>query len=96
MEKGISAHQVRLAVGYKDFTAQIQIISYLGSHAHPQMYNSVSSELYIRYTYSHQPPPLLHPTIVDQLHLWDRERNRLQTEDGELSMRSQLTFSDDV
>jgi len=31
-----------------------------------------------------QPPPLLHPTIVDQLHLWDRERNRLQTEDGEL------------
>ncbi|OCF35046.1 transcription initiation factor TFIIH subunit 4 [Kwoniella heveanensis CBS 569] len=52
MEKGISAHQ---------------IISYLSSHAHPQMYNS--------------PPPLLHPTIVDQLHLWDRERNRLKAED---------------
>ncbi|WWC88390.1 uncharacterized protein L201_003301 [Kwoniella dendrophila CBS 6074] len=52
MEKGISANQ---------------IISYLSSHAHPQMYNS--------------PPPLLHPTIVDQLHLWDRERNRLKTED---------------
>nr|ODN91824.1 transcription initiation factor TFIIH subunit 4 [Cryptococcus depauperatus CBS 7841] len=52
MEKGISAHQ---------------IIAYLSSHAHPQMYNS--------------PPPLLHPTIVDQLHLWDRERNRLQTEE---------------
>ncbi|WVQ84370.1 hypothetical protein IAT38_006522 [Cryptococcus sp. DSM 104549] len=52
MEKGISA---------------TQIIAYLSSHAHPQMYNS--------------PPPLLHPTIVDQLHLWDRERNRLQTED---------------
>ncbi|OWZ74917.1 transcription initiation factor TFIIH subunit 4 [Cryptococcus neoformans Bt85] len=52
MEKGISAGQ---------------IIAYLSSHAHPQMYNS--------------PPPLLHPTIVDQLHLWDRERNRLQTEE---------------
>ncbi|KIR27459.1 transcription initiation factor TFIIH subunit 4 [Cryptococcus deuterogattii 99/473] len=52
MEKGISARQ---------------IIAYLSSHAHPQMYNS--------------PPPLLHPTIVDQLHLWDRERNRLQTEE---------------
>ncbi|WVR06593.1 hypothetical protein IAU60_003625 [Kwoniella sp. DSM 27419] len=52
MEKGISAHQ---------------IIAYLSSHAHPQMYNS--------------PPPLLHPTIVDQLHLWDRERNRLKTEE---------------
>ncbi|KAK6907749.1 hypothetical protein I203_101750 [Kwoniella mangroviensis CBS 8507] len=52
MEKGISANQ---------------IISYLSSHAHPQMYNS--------------PPPLLHPTIVDQLHLWDRERNRLKMED---------------
>lgn len=54
MEKGISAGQ---------------IIAYLSSHAHPQMYNS--------------PPPLLHPTIVDQLHLWDRERNRLQTEESE-------------
>ncbi|ORX37154.1 transcription factor Tfb2-domain-containing protein [Kockovaella imperatae] len=53
MEKGISAYQ---------------IISYLASHAHPQMYNS--------------PPPLLHPTIVDQLHLWDKERNRLKHEDA--------------
>ncbi|ODN74032.1 hypothetical protein L202_07507 [Cryptococcus amylolentus CBS 6039] len=52
MDKGISAHQ---------------IIAYLGSHAHPQMYNS--------------PPPLLHPTIVDQLHLWDSERHRLQMEE---------------
>ncbi|RSH90861.1 RNA polymerase II transcription factor B 52 kDa subunit [Saitozyma podzolica] len=52
MEKGISAHQ---------------IISYLSSHAHSQMYNS--------------PPPLLHPTIVDQLHLWDKERNRLKAEE---------------
>ncbi|WVQ73426.1 hypothetical protein IAR50_002998 [Cryptococcus sp. DSM 104548] len=52
MDKGISAHQ---------------IIAYLASHAHPQMYNS--------------PPPLLHPTIVDQLHLWDSERHRLQMEE---------------
>ncbi|ORY22026.1 transcription factor Tfb2-domain-containing protein [Naematelia encephala] len=53
MEKGISASQ---------------IISYLSSHAHPQMHAS--------------PPPLLHPTIVDQLHLWDKERNRLKTDEA--------------
>lgn len=61
MEKGISARQ---------------IIAYLSSHAHPQMYNS--------------PPPLLHPTIVDQLHLWDRERNRLQTEESKSAIAQML------
>ncbi|EIW67546.1 hypothetical protein TREMEDRAFT_33390 [Tremella mesenterica DSM 1558] len=55
MEKGISAYQ---------------IIAYLQSHAHPQMYSS--------------PPPILHTTIVDQLHLWDKERNRLRTEESEM------------
>lgn len=53
MDKGISAHQ---------------IISYLSSHAHPQMYN--------------HPPPLLHPSVTDQLHLWDRERNRLEAQES--------------
>ena len=27
------------------------------------------------------PPPLLHPTITDQLHLWDKERNRLKIDE---------------
>lgn len=54
MDKGISAYQ---------------IISYLTTHAHPQMYN--------------HPPPLLHPSVTDQLHLWDRERNRVQAQDSE-------------
>ncbi|WWC62915.1 uncharacterized protein I303_105513 [Kwoniella dejecticola CBS 10117] len=68
MEKGISANQ---------------IIAYLSSHAHPQMYNS--------------PPPLLHPTIVDQLHLWDRERNRLKMEDTVmLEFFSKELFEDTV
>lgn len=59
MEKGISAHQ---------------IISYLASHAHPQMYN--------------HPPPLLHPSVTDQLHLWDRERNRLGAQESEWASAS--------
>lgn len=53
MDKGISAHQ---------------IIAYLNSHAHPQMYN--------------HPPPILHPSVTDQLHLWDQERNRLGTQES--------------
>ncbi|KAL1407463.1 RNA polymerase II transcription factor B 52 kDa subunit [Vanrija albida] len=52
MDNGISAYQ---------------IIAYLSSHAHPQMYN--------------HPPPLLHPSVTDQLHLWDQERDRLKAED---------------
>jgi hypothetical protein len=54
MDKGISAKQ---------------IIAYLSSHAHPQMYN--------------HPPPLLHSSVTDQLHLWDQERNRLGTQESE-------------
>lgn len=53
MNKGISAYQ---------------IIAYLSSHAHPQMFN--------------HPPPLLHPSVTDQLHLWDRERSRLTAQDS--------------
>ncbi|KAL7422462.1 RNA polymerase II transcription factor B 52 kDa subunit [Cryptotrichosporon argae] len=53
MDKGISA---------------AQIIAYLSSHAHPQMYN--------------HPPPILHASVTDQLHLWDRERNRLGTQES--------------
>lgn len=63
MDKGISAYQ---------------IISYLSSHAHPQMYN--------------HPPPLLHPSVTDQLHLWDRERNRLSAQESEFTFDAVLTL----
>jgi transcription initiation factor TFIIH subunit 4 len=68
MEKGISANQVSFPLPvHLAVNANNQIISYLSSHAHPQMYLS--------------PPPLLHPTITDQLHLWDKERNRLKIDE---------------
>lgn len=37
-----------------------------------------------------QPPPLLHPSVVDQLYLWDKERDRLRCEDGKLSRQALL------
>ncbi|BEJ08611.1 hypothetical protein CcaverHIS641_0507050 [Cutaneotrichosporon cavernicola] len=62
----LDRQNVKNAMG-KGITAS-QIISYLASHAHPQMYN--------------HPPPLLHASITDQLHLWDRERNRLDNKES--------------
>jgi len=44
MEKGISAHQVSMLDCNEQNTAESQIISYLASHAHPQMYSSVSPQ----------------------------------------------------
>lgn len=46
-----------------------QIISYLGSHAHPQMRKN---------------NPLLPLTVVDQIRLWEMERNRMQSSHGYL------------
>ncbi|CAI2180774.1 17644_t:CDS:10 [Funneliformis geosporum] len=46
-----------------------QIISYLSSHAHPQMKKRI---------------PLLPPTVVDQIRLWEIERNRLEATEGYL------------
>lgn len=63
----LDRHNVKQAMD-KGITAS-QIIAYLTTHAHPQMYN--------------HPPPLLHASITDQLHLWDRERNRLDDKDSE-------------
>ncbi|CAG8433210.1 522_t:CDS:10 [Ambispora gerdemannii] len=44
-----------------------QIISYLASHAHPQM---------------KQKSPVLPLTVIDQIRLWEMERNRLQDTDA--------------
>ncbi|CAJ0885964.1 11686_t:CDS:10 [Entrophospora sp. SA101] len=56
-----------------------QIISYLTSHAHPQMKKQM---------------PLLPPTVVDQVRLWEIERNRLSIDDGYLynDFRTQADF----
>ncbi|KAI8914210.1 transcription factor Tfb2-domain-containing protein [Gorgonomyces haynaldii] len=48
-----------------------QIISYLTSHAHPQMLQST---------------PILPSTVVDQIRLWEMERNRLKASPGYLYM----------
>ncbi|GHJ90361.1 hypothetical protein NliqN6_6763 [Naganishia liquefaciens] len=67
MEEGITANQ---------------IISYLTTHAHPQM---------------HKNNPLLPITVVDQLHLWDKERNRLNIDQGVLfKLRQKHMYEDAV
>jgi transcription initiation factor TFIIH subunit 4 len=38
------------------------------------------------------PPPLLHPTITDQLHLWDKERNRLKIDECKSTPLSMFEF----
>lgn len=48
-----------------------QIIGYLKQHAHPQMLESESTHT-------------LPPTVVDQIKLWELERNRLVYSDGVL------------
>ncbi|KAJ9099238.1 hypothetical protein QFC21_004118 [Naganishia friedmannii] len=59
-----------------------QIISYLSTHAHPQMQKN---------------NPLLPITVVDQLHLWDKERNRLDTNEGVLfKLRQKHLYEDAV
>lgn len=49
-------------------TAQ-QIITYLTVHAHPQMRKQT---------------PLLPPTVVDQIRLWELEKNRINDDEGYL------------
>lgn len=54
-----------------------QIISYLATHAHPQMrkYNSAKSS-------STAASSVLPPTVVDQIRLWQLERDRLKATPG--------------
>lgn len=46
-----------------------QIITYLSTHAHPQMKKQT---------------PLLPPTVVDQIRLWELEKNRIKNDEGYL------------
>lgn len=47
-----------------------QIIGFLRMHAHPKMVSTGS--------------PILPPTVVDQIHLWEQERNRFTFSEGVL------------
>jgi len=57
-----------------------QIVTYLTAHAHPQMRKSSG--------------PLLPPTVVDQIRLWEIEKDRTRTADGFLytDFRSQADY----
>jgi len=46
-----------------------QVVMYLHTHAHPQMRKF---------------DPLLPPTVVDQIRLWELEKNRIQAQEGYL------------
>lgn len=71
-----------------DFFASCdQIISYLSTHAHPQMHKNVSVDCcrsgLVHVSCDLSQNPLLPITVVDQLHLWDKERNRLNIDQGQ-------------
>ncbi|KAG6866872.1 hypothetical protein C0991_008809 [Blastosporella zonata] len=73
-----------------------QIISYLITHAHPQMRKNVSN-LWPSNVDSLRFPeqnPLLPVTVQDQIRLWELERNRLKSSEGYLytSFTSQADY----
>lgn len=49
-----------------------QVISYLGTHAHPQMVKSAAART----------SPVLPPTVVDQIRLWQIENERMKATPG--------------
>ena len=54
-----------------------QIVSYLSTHAHPQMRKHNASK-----NVSGIPPSILPPTVVDQIRLWQLERDRVKATPG--------------
>ncbi|KAG9770658.1 hypothetical protein KCU88_g6575, partial [Aureobasidium melanogenum] len=58
-----------------------QIISYLTSHAHPQMRRHAQAEQ-ARNADPNRVVPILPATILDQIHLWQLERDRMTTTPG--------------
>ncbi|PTD05352.1 RNA polymerase II transcription factor B subunit 2 [Fusarium culmorum] len=66
----ISRQSIRQAINF-GITAE-QIISYLSAHAHDQM----------RRTASLNNKPVLPPTVVDQIRLWQLENERMKTTGG--------------
>ena len=73
----ITRESIRSALS-NGITAE-QIIGYLTSHAHPQMYRNT---------------PLLPVTVSDQIRLWELEKNRLKADEGVLysDFRSQADY----
>lgn len=62
-----------------------QIISYLTAHAHPQMRRRAQAEqaqLQARSADQARVVPILPATILDQIHLWQLERDRMTTTPG--------------
>ena len=64
-----------------------QIISYLTAHAHPQMRRHAQleqSRLQARTSEQSTKAPVLPTTVLDQIHLWQLERDRMTTTPGYL------------
>lgn len=62
-----------------------QIISYLSSHAHPQMRKKAQAEQALLRSRNVEPGravPVIPPTILDQIHLWEIERERMTATNG--------------
>ena len=57
-----------------------QIVSYLSTHAHPQMRKHNASKSTARMTGIQ--PSILPPTVVDQIRLWQLERDRVKATPG--------------
>lgn len=57
-----------------------QIISYLSTHAHPQMRKHNTSKS--TSNMMGMPPSVLPPTVVDQIRLWQLERDRIKATPG--------------
>ncbi|BDD54948.1 hypothetical protein MAP00_000514 [Monascus purpureus] len=57
-----------------------QIISYLSTHAHPQMRKHNTSKSTSNITGI--PPSILPPTVIDQIRLWQLERDRVKATPG--------------
>jgi transcription initiation factor TFIIH subunit 4 len=66
----LSRQSIRQAINF-GITAD-QIISYLAAHAHEQMHRSALA----------QNKPVLPPTVVDQIRLWQLENERMKTTGG--------------
>lgn len=66
----LSRPSIRRAIGY-GITAD-QIISYLATHAHEQMHRAAARD----------GKPVLPPTVVDQIRLWQLENERMRTHKG--------------
>ncbi|KFA68603.1 hypothetical protein S40285_07226 [Stachybotrys chlorohalonatus IBT 40285] len=66
----LSRQSIRQAIGF-GITAD-QIISYLAAHAHDQMHRNATLNN----------KPVLPPTVVDQIRLWQLENERMKTTSG--------------